>query len=92
MLRLHHLNLFHIHRSLHLIFGSPSHWQFGAILTVSIASAASIQQLDSKIDEYEISLGGESGAFFNALSFSRIQFLHNYLKGSQKSLTRIIEC
>ena len=66
MLRIHHLNLFHIHRSLHLIFGSPPHWQFGAILTVSIASATSIQKLDAKIDEYEISLGDESEVFLRS--------------------------
>ena len=64
MLRIHHLNLFHIHRSLYLIFGSPSHWKFGAILTLVSPSATSIQKLDAKIDEYEIILGDESEAFF----------------------------
>ena len=37
MLRIHHLNLFHIRRSLHLFFRSPSHW---AILTIRIDSIA----------------------------------------------------
>ena len=70
MLRIHHLNLFRIRRSLHLFFKSPSHW---AILTIRIV--VSIAQCDGdlkfafKIDEYEISLSDESDAFFNALSF-----------------------
>ena len=79
MLRIHHQNLFHMRRSLHLIFldGSCTGEPFDGIMMVPPVQLPSKKKLDAKIDEYEISSSDESEAFFYALSFGRIKNLHN---------------